>query len=106
MGITSRIPGLVLTDHRFEVPVDHSKPDGDQLTVFAREVVAPGKENDDLPWMLFLQGGPGFPSPRPQSRSGWLKRALKDYRVLLLDQRGHVSGVPLDNAVDNGAELV
>ncbi|MFX4431709.1 alpha/beta fold hydrolase, partial [Acinetobacter baumannii] len=29
-----------------------------------------------------------FQSPRPESNDGWLKRALKNYRVLLLDQRG------------------
>jgi len=63
MSKTTRIPGLVLTDHTFVVPVDHSKPEGDEITVFAREVSAPGKDKDDLPWMLFLQGGPGFPSP-------------------------------------------
>ena len=96
MSKTTRIPGLVLIDHRFVVPVDHSKPEGDQITVFAREVAAPGKDKDDLPWMLFLQGGPGFPSPRPESRSGWLKRALQDYRVLLLDQRGTGLSTPIN----------
>jgi pimeloyl-ACP methyl ester carboxylesterase len=96
MSKTTRIPGLVLTDHTFVVPVDHSKPEGDEITVFAREVSAPGKDKDDLPWMLFLQGGPGFPSPRPESRSGWLKRALQDYRVLLLDQRGTGLSTPIN----------
>jgi pimeloyl-ACP methyl ester carboxylesterase len=37
---------------------------------------------------LFLQGGPGFAAQRPVGRSTWLNRALADYRVLLLDQRG------------------
>ena len=41
------------------------------------------------PWLVFLQGGPGFPGPRPSTRSGWLKRALQEYRVLLLDSRGN-----------------
>jgi hypothetical protein len=41
------------------------------------------------PWLVFLQGGPGFPGPRPYTRSGWVKRALQDYRVLLLDSRGN-----------------
>jgi pimeloyl-ACP methyl ester carboxylesterase len=88
---TVRLPGLVLTDHSFELPVDHSDHDatgGELLTVFAREVCAPGREDDDLPWLLFLQGGPGFAAPRPADRSGWLGRALEDHRVLLLDQRG------------------
>jgi pimeloyl-ACP methyl ester carboxylesterase len=37
---------------------------------------------------VYFQGGPGFPSPRPNGNNGWIKRALSEYRVLLLDQRG------------------
>ena len=85
---THRLPGLVLTGHQFTVPLDHARPDGDQITIFAREAVAPGKEDADLPWLVFFQGGPGLPAPRPTGPSGWLKRALANYRVLLLDQRG------------------
>ena len=85
---THRLPGLVLTDHEFTVPLDHADQNGEGITVFAREVVVPDKEDDELPWLVFFQGGPGFGSPRPGSRNGWLKRALKEYRVLLLDQRG------------------
>ena len=88
MTVTSRVPGLVLTDHEFAVPLDRARPDGPQITVYAREVVAPRKEHDDLPWLVFLQGGPGGKSPRPTEPGDWLGRALEDYRVLLLDQRG------------------
>ncbi len=83
-----RQPGTVLTDHVFAVPLDHGRPDGEQIEVFAREVVAAGKADADLPWLLFLQGGPGSAAPRPEGRESWLDRALNDYRVLLLDQRG------------------
>jgi pimeloyl-ACP methyl ester carboxylesterase len=86
--ISYRQPGTVLTDHVFAVPLDHSRPDGEQIEVFAREVVAADLYEADLPWLLFLQGGPGFASPRPDGRDSWLDRALDDYRVLLLDQRG------------------
>jgi pimeloyl-ACP methyl ester carboxylesterase len=78
----------VLTDRFFAVPLDHQRPDGEQIEVFAREVVAAGKADADLPWLLFLQGGPGFGAQRPEGRNSWLNRALEDYRVLLLDQRG------------------
>jgi pimeloyl-ACP methyl ester carboxylesterase len=94
--ITHRLPGLVLTDHEFAVPLDHASPDDAKITVFAREVVAPDKESAELPWLVFFQGGPGFGSPRPLSRSGWLKRALEDYRVLLLDQRGTGHSAPVN----------
>jgi pimeloyl-ACP methyl ester carboxylesterase len=86
--LTHHIPGLVLVDHFFQVPLNHADPSGETLTVFAREINQPGREADDLPWLVFFQGGPGFGSPRPDSSSGWLERALQDYRVLLLDQRG------------------
>jgi pimeloyl-ACP methyl ester carboxylesterase len=90
------MPGAVFTDHKFSVPLDHAVPDGEQITVFAREMVAvEHSHRDDLPWLLYLQGGPGRPSPRPVSRQlGWLDRALKEYRVLLLDQRGTGRSTP------------
>jgi pimeloyl-ACP methyl ester carboxylesterase len=83
-----RQPGTVLTDHLFAVPLDHGRPDGEQIEVFAREIVAADQAEADLPWLLFLNGGPGFGAQRPHGRESWLDRALKDYRVLLLDQRG------------------
>jgi pimeloyl-ACP methyl ester carboxylesterase len=89
-----RQPGTVLTDHVFAVPLDHDRPDGEQIEVFAREVAAADKAEADLPWLLFLQGGPGFGAPRPEGRQSWLDRALSDYRVLLLDQRGTGRSTP------------
>ncbi len=83
-----RQPGTVLTDHTFLVPLDHGRPDGEQIEVYAREVVAADRANAGLPWLMFLQGGPGMAANRPVGRESWLDRALRDYRVLLLDQRG------------------
>ncbi|MFN2218444.1 MAG: alpha/beta hydrolase, partial [Anaerolineae bacterium] len=91
-----RLPGLVVTDHEFQIPLDHAVPDGEQITVFGRELVAAGKEEADLPWLAFFQGGPGFGSPRPTRKDGWLKRALQDYRVFLLDQRGTGRSTPVN----------
>ena len=91
---TYRQPGTVLTDRVFAVPMDHGRPDGEQIEVFAREVVAAGQADADLPWLLFLNGGPGFGAQRPQGRESWLDRALDDYRVLLLDQRGTGRSTP------------
>jgi pimeloyl-ACP methyl ester carboxylesterase len=89
-----RQPGTVLTDHVFAVPLDHGRPGGEQIEVFAREIVAATKAEADLPWLLFLQGGPGFGAQRPAGREAWLDRALEDYRVLLLDQRGTGRSTP------------
>ena len=86
--LSYRQPGTVLRDLTFTVPLDHSEPGGEQLKLFAREVVAADKLASDPPWLLYLQGGPGFGANRPNGRDGWLDRALNEYRVLLLDQRG------------------
>ena len=92
--LSYRQPGTVITERTFTVPLDYARPGGEQISVFAREVVAAGSESAGLPWLVFLQGGPGFGSPRPVARDGWLDRALRDYRVLLLDQRGTGRSTP------------
>lgn len=74
-------------DYTFSMPLDHNAPNGEQIEVFAREVNARGKEDSQLPWLIFFQGGPGFPSAESY-RSAWVKRLTEEYRVLLLDQRG------------------
>ena len=93
-GPVYRQAGTILTEHTFPVPLDHRQPDGEQIEVFAREVTAPARSQDRghdagaRPWLVFLQGGPGFGALRPSGRESWLDRALDDFRVLLLDQRG------------------
>src|SRR6202000_1103461 len=92
---TYRQPGTVVTDHHFSVPLDHGRPEGDRIEVFCRGAVAAAKAGDErLPWLVFLQGGPGMAAQRPVGRSTWLDRALDDYRVLLLDQRGTGRSTP------------
>ncbi len=91
---THVIPGLILKSHRFNLPLDYANP-SKKISVFARELVAPGKENADLPYLVFFQGGPGSGSPRPGGASGWIKRALSEFRVLLLDQRGTGASTPI-----------
>jgi len=92
---TTVLPGdLLVRDHVIQVPVDHAAgPSGrfGSLDIFVRELVPVSKDDDSsLPVLLYLQGGPGFPSRRPAAPpSGWAKAALhKGYRVFLLDQRG------------------
>ncbi|MCX5063991.1 alpha/beta hydrolase [Streptomyces sp. NBC_00201] len=97
MTATYRQPGVVLTDRRFTVPLDHDDPAGEAIELFAREVVASDKADraqQNLPWLVYLQGGPGFGANRFVGRSSWLGRALKEYRVLLLDQRGTGHSTP------------
>jgi pimeloyl-ACP methyl ester carboxylesterase len=88
--------GLVLTEHEIAVPLDHARPDGETITVFAREVADP--EGRDRPLLVYLQGGPGSEAPRPTrlpSSPGWLDRALTEFRVLMLDQRGTGRSTPI-----------
>ena len=101
MAITYQSPGLVLTEHEFRLPLDYAKPEGDQISVFAREVADP--EGRDRPFLVFLQGGPGQEAPRPTrgpTTPGWLDRALTQYRVLMLDQRGTGRSSPVGTLSD------
>ena len=91
---TCCLPGLVLKNRLFELPLDYANPDK-KTGVFARILAAAGRENTELPYMVFLQGGPGSGSPRPLGNSGWIKRILKDYKLVLLDQRGTGLSTPI-----------
>jgi pimeloyl-ACP methyl ester carboxylesterase len=96
MPDTVRTAGLVLVEHEFSVPLDHDRPDGERITVFAREVADP--DGRDRPFLVFLQGGPGFEAPRPARHPTapyWMDRALSEFRVLMLDQRGTGRSTPV-----------
>jgi pimeloyl-ACP methyl ester carboxylesterase len=89
-------PGLLLVEHSFEVPLDHRDGDGEKITVFARELADP--DGRERPLLVFFQGGPGFEAPRPTrgpSSPGWLDAALREFRVLMLDQRGTGRSTPI-----------
>ncbi|GGS45774.1 alpha/beta hydrolase [Planobispora rosea] len=104
--MTVLLPGVELTDHVFTVPLDHADPGGPEIEVFAREAVDPARRDHDLPWLLFLQGGPGGKAPRPAAADGWLGHALKTHRVLLLDQRGTGRSTPVTAATLAAAAAV
>lgn len=93
--------GLRATPHVFRVPLDHADPASPLIEVFAREYSSlEHGENDvaGLPWLLFLQGGPGGRGVRTTQLSGWLKAAAKEFRILMLDQRGTGLSTPADAA--------
>jgi pimeloyl-ACP methyl ester carboxylesterase len=90
------LPGLVAIEHSFEVPLDHGDEAGERIMVFARELADP--DGRQRPFLVYLQGGPGFEAPRPTRKPngpGWLDRALRDFRVLMLDQRGTGRSTPV-----------
>lgn len=89
--------GVRASGHRFEVPLDHADPARGSITVYARAVWEDADGAETRPWLLYHQGGPGFPALRPTGgASGWLKALLPRFRVLLLDQRGTGLSSPID----------
>jgi pimeloyl-ACP methyl ester carboxylesterase len=91
-----RIPGLELIDHNFDLPLNYDQPTGRKINVFVREVRDLDPKSKDKPFLLFLQGGPGFRAPVPIKKEGWLKRALTEFRVLMYDTRGNGLSTPVD----------
>lgn len=90
------LPGMRVVEHTFDVPLDHDDPAGERIGVFARELAAP--DGRERPFLVFLQGGPGFEAVRPTRNPdspAWVGRALQEYRVLMLDQRGTGRSTPV-----------
>jgi pimeloyl-ACP methyl ester carboxylesterase len=82
------------------VPRDYTNPSLGSIQLFARSARKAEKPADyspsapedakktQLPWLVYLQGGPGFECASPQNIS-WTNFILdKGYQVLALDQRG------------------
>ena len=92
---THRFPGILSLSHTLKVPLDHEDEHGPTITLFARELVAADQVERDLPYLVYIQGGPGFESPRPARKTGWIGRALDEFRVLLVDQRGTGRSTPV-----------
>ena len=85
---------IFVQEHTFSLPVDYENPDQQKIAVFVRELRL--NQNEKKPYLVYLQGGPGFEAPRPVSNSGWIKKALSRYNILLLDQRGTGRSTPVN----------
>ena len=104
------VPGLHIEDRSIKVPLDWTghEPghgfDGESISLFYRVVTAPEHVHDDLPLLVFLQGGPGGSGPRPlgPSSDGWIEEAIKHFRVVLPDQRGTGRSSRVDTHVIEG----
>ncbi|MEV6283950.1 alpha/beta fold hydrolase [Kribbella sp. NPDC051770] len=108
IGAQYTIPGMRVTEHVVSVPLDWSGTLPGSIAVFARELVDPVRAGEDLPLLVYLQGGPGGKSPRPVTRDGWVAEALRTHRVILLDQRGtgrssRIQGSTMDGLPDDAA---
>jgi len=92
--LTDCLGKILVKELWFEVPLDHSKPEGKTIKLFAksavryeRPIVEP-KEPNQRPYLLYLQGGPGGGCPAPQDSPLSTYMLDRGYELLLLDQRG------------------
>ena len=123
------LPGLSVEDHAIDVPLDWrgtspaylagatnapTSPfaeasaaekcdpafEGRSLRLFYRVLCAPENVGRDLPYLVFLQGGPGGAGPRLTSPTsdGWVAEAVRHFRVILPDQRGTGRSSRVDGA--------
>lgn len=97
--------GHNLKEHTLIVPWDPQNASAGSFELYAREIYADGNENK--PAIVYLQGGPGFPAPRPFGGAGKVAgseiggvvgKALEEFRFILLDQRGTGRSHRIDNA--------
>ncbi|TKX24584.1 alpha/beta hydrolase fold-containing protein 13 [Elsinoe australis] len=101
---TYQVPGkLLITEHHFLVPKDHHNPSSGTLRLFARSArraasfanPLPDDNTKPLPWMLWLNGGPGQSCPPPQHYPFTDPLLDRGYQVLILDQRGTGLSTPV-----------
>ncbi|MFT4156718.1 MAG: alpha/beta fold hydrolase [Microbacterium sp.] len=107
--VVRRLLDLTVEEHTLTVPLVWSDPsDPRTIDVFASVVSREGGES--LPYLVFVQGGPGHEAPRPFHSStspAWLDDALAHYRVVLLDQRGTGLSSPVgDSDLARGSAAV
>ncbi|KAK0383989.1 hypothetical protein NLU13_8078 [Sarocladium strictum] len=101
------VPGpLRVTELTFEVPLDYDDPDGETITIFGRSVInhevplVPSDDEDDdelpsLPYLVYLEGGPGFGNREPQDHPLTSTALERGYQVLYLDHRGTGYSTPV-----------
>ncbi|KAH6660157.1 Alpha/Beta hydrolase protein [Truncatella angustata] len=94
------VPGkLLVTELWFEVPLDYLKPAGKKIKLFGRTVskyerpiIEPSHgeriKAAQKPFLVYLQGGPGFGNPQPQDSTLSSHMLDRGYELLFLDYRG------------------
>jgi pimeloyl-ACP methyl ester carboxylesterase len=101
LPIDSGTGKLKITEHFFDVPKDYSKPENGTIKIFARSARKhegypnDAKNNEQLPWMVFLNGGPGGECRPPQAYPFTQTLLDKGYQMLFLDQRGTGLSTPV-----------
>ncbi|KAJ7125222.1 alpha/beta-hydrolase [Mycena epipterygia] len=85
--------GIKVIERFFDLPLDYANPSGEKIRVFARNLVPKNKaktleEEGKLPYLLYLQGGPGFEITLQGSSGIAGEIHEQGYQTLWLDQRG------------------
>ncbi|KAK4043636.1 Alpha/Beta hydrolase protein [Parachaetomium inaequale] len=110
------LPGqLHVTELFFEVPKNHARPEAGTLTLFGRSVrkherpivplsAADLASKEKLPYLVYLEGGPGFGNREPQNHALTQVALSRGYQVLYLDYRGTGLSTPVnaDSVVAQG----
>lgn len=95
---------LMVTEYLFSVPLDYDNPSKGQVQLFARAATkhepsvigaASNQQHFQRPWLVYLQGGPGFGCPEPQDSTLTRFVLNKGYQILYLDYRGVGLSSPL-----------
>ncbi|KAJ7736936.1 alpha/beta-hydrolase [Mycena metata] len=85
--------GVKVVERFFNLPLDYANPTGEKIRVFARHLIPTSKaktveEEEKLPYLIYLQGGPGFEVDL-QGNSGFAREIHEEgYQTLWLDPRG------------------
>lgn len=118
------LPGkLRVTEMFFQVPLDYERPSAGSISLFARcatkhetPIVPPAEDpsQDQKPYMVYLEGGPGFGNREPQDHPLTKHAVARGYQLLMLDHRGTGLSTPvsaemlrrLDPTVDGQARYL
>ncbi|EAQ92733.1 hypothetical protein CHGG_00968 [Chaetomium globosum CBS 148.51] len=102
------LPGqLLVTELFFEVPKNYARPEAGTLKLFGRSVrknerpIIPLSASDlaskeKLPYLAYLEGGPGFGNRTPQTHALTHVALGRGYQVLYLDYRGTGLSTPIN----------
>ncbi|KAJ4471627.1 alpha/beta-hydrolase [Lentinula aciculospora] len=89
-----------VVEHFFDLPLDYNHPFGEKIRVFARNLIPKNKaktekEENDLPYLMYLQGGPGFEVGLMGSSGFAGEIHEQGYQTLWLDPRGTGLSTPI-----------
>lgn len=93
---------LSVTEYTFQVPLDYANPDAGTITIFARSatkserpLVPSDSPAPPRPYMVYLQGGPGFGCENPSEAPPTHEVLKRGYQIIYIDHRGTGMSTPV-----------